>query len=181
AAGLVLHADRRRPQASRPAVWAQRHVAVRAIGLEPVGTLPARLLPKRRAQVLQPGVQRGDAQRPAGRALVAGVLDVVVGRVDLVRPGKGVVAAEVGAAEAPGVHLPDVEAGLALGDPLSHEPAHPARASQPVGAEAGGDPRSEEHTSELQSRFDLVCRLLLEKKKKKNKQKNKNNYIQNTY
>src|SRR5207249_5741830 len=25
-------------------------------------------------------------------------------------------------------------------------------------------PRSEEHTSELQSRFDLVCRLLLEKK-----------------
>src|SRR5699024_12247180 len=29
--------------------------------------------------------------------------------------------------------------------------------------------RSEEHTSELQSRFDLVCRLLLEKKKKKKK------------
>src|SRR5699024_11839561 len=31
--------------------------------------------------------------------------------------------------------------------------------------------RSEEHTSELQSRFDLVCRLLLEKKKKKKKRK----------
>src|SRR5690349_25177230 len=30
--------------------------------------------------------------------------------------------------------------------------------------------RSEEHTSELQSRRDLVCRLLLEKKKKKKKQ-----------
>src|SRR5699024_11557372 len=29
-----------------------------------------------------------------------------------------------------------------------------------------GVPRSEEHTSELQSRFDLVCRLLLEKKKR---------------
>src|SRR5438105_7439008 len=29
-------------------------------------------------------------------------------------------------------------------------------------------PRSEEHTSELQSRVDLVCRLLLEKKKKEN-------------
>src|SRR5699024_11285134 len=29
--------------------------------------------------------------------------------------------------------------------------------------------RSEEHTSELQSRFDLVCRLLLEKKKQQNK------------
>src|SRR5206468_11378769 len=36
-------------------------------------------------------------------------------------------------------------------------------------AEPGKDPvaRSEEHTSELQSRSDLVCRLLLEKKKKK--------------
>src|SRR5205809_1925938 len=31
--------------------------------------------------------------------------------------------------------------------------------------------RSEEHTSELQSRLHLVCRLLLEKKKKKNKKK----------
>src|SRR5207249_10607417 len=31
-------------------------------------------------------------------------------------------------------------------------------------AAGGGDQRSEEHTSELQSRFDLVCRLLLEKK-----------------
>src|SRR5437868_8435754 len=29
------------------------------------------------------------------------------------------------------------------------------------------DERSEEHTSELQSRFDLVCRLLLEKKNQK--------------
>src|SRR3989442_7796183 len=32
------------------------------------------------------------------------------------------------------------------------------------------DPRSEEHTSELQSRPHLVCRLLLEKKKKHNAQ-----------
>src|SRR2546429_7131978 len=31
---------------------------------------------------------------------------------------------------------------------------------------AGGNTRSEEHTSELQSRLHLVCRLLLEKKKK---------------
>src|SRR5207253_10039274 len=34
---------------------------------------------------------------------------------------------------------------------------------------AGEFARSEEHTSELQSRGHLVCRLLLEKKKKKNK------------
>src|SRR6266513_5544704 len=38
----------------------------------------------------------------------------------------------------------------------------------PLGWSSGlCDARSEEHTSELQSRFDLVCRLLLEKKKKK--------------
>src|SRR5712664_4785759 len=35
---------------------------------------------------------------------------------------------------------------------------------------ARGARRSEEHTSELQSRSDLVCRLLLEKKKIKTKQ-----------
>src|SRR5712675_3159951 len=47
--------------------------------------------------------------------------------------------------------------------------------------------RSEEHTSELQSRLHLVCRLLLEKKKKKKKhpnhsitKKNKNNTKKNT-
>src|SRR5687768_17941802 len=44
---------------------------------------------------------------------------------------------------------------------------------------AGNSVRSEEHTSELQSRLHLVCRLLLEKKKKKTYQhththKNKN-------
>src|SRR5947207_10355300 len=36
----------------------------------------------------------------------------------------------------------------------------------------GKSDRSEEHTSELQSHSDLVCRLLLEKKKHKKKKKN---------
>src|SRR5689334_23964735 len=44
-----------------------------------------------------------------------------------------------------GAHRPDLASGRAHG---------------------GGAPRSEEHTSELQSQFHLVCRLLLEKKKK---------------
>src|SRR5690554_7516248 len=44
-----------------------------------------------------------------------------------------------------------------------------ARAAQPLGRGAGGGGgRSEEHTSELQSRPHLVCSLLLEKKNKKN-------------
>src|SRR2546430_9687028 len=37
---------------------------------------------------------------------------------------------------------------------------------------AGGHGRSEEHTSELQSQSNLVCRLLLEKKKKKARRRN---------
>src|SRR5207247_8440099 len=41
------------------------------------------------------------------------------------------------------------------------------RSGQLAASEAAVHRRSEEHTSELQSRVDLVCRLLLEKKKKK--------------
>src|SRR5690625_6727059 len=41
------------------------------------------------------------------------------------------------------------------------------------GQNCNGVQRSEEHTSELQSRGHLVCRLLLEKKKRNNRQKDK--------
>src|SRR3989449_11125777 len=44
-------------------------------------------------------------------------------------------------------------------------------------APSGGFIRSEEHTSELQSRLHLVCRLLLEKKKKKNEKLRNNRNI----
>src|SRR5690349_25002705 len=44
-----------------------------------------------------------------------------------------------------------------------------AEPRRPVDVASLAVPRSEEHTSELQSRRDLVCRLLLEKKKKKKK------------
>src|SRR5438034_17173 len=43
----------------------------------------------------------------------------------------------------------------------------PRRALAPVAVARGDRERSEEHTSELQSHSDLVCRLLLEKKKNK--------------
>src|SRR5690625_7106856 len=38
------------------------------------------------------------------------------------------------------------------------------RSAGNIGVAGGGEARSEEHTSELQSRGQLVCRLLLEKK-----------------
>src|SRR5688572_31094197 len=42
-------------------------------------------------------------------------------------------------------------------------------------------PRSEEHTSELQSQSNLVCRLLLEKKKKKITQNNRHSLQMTTF
>src|SRR2546422_5012999 len=47
--------------------------------------------------------------------------------------------------------------------------ARPAQATERLGLELQPKLRSEEHTSELQSRLHLVCRLLLEKKKKKSR------------
>src|SRR5207253_6479859 len=49
----------------------------------------------------------------------------------------------------------------------------PAGARPAAAIPARSPGRSEEHTSELQSRGHLVCRLLLEKKKKKHKRQNK--------
>src|SRR5437868_10416892 len=49
------------------------------------------------------------------------------------------------------------------GDDLGQVPADHHRGRRVD--DRGERVRSEEHTSELQSRFDLVCRLLLEKKK----------------
>src|SRR5438874_3208514 len=50
----------------------------------------------------------------------------------------------------------------------SHAGAHvvPTQDQRPARPGYAGAFRSEEHTSELQSRRDLVCRLLLEKKKR---------------
>src|SRR2546421_8877811 len=48
-----------------------------------------------------------------------------------------------------------------------HISAQSATVARSITRASVGQPRSEEHTSELQSRSDLVCRLLLEKKKKK--------------
>src|SRR3989304_7151764 len=46
----------------------------------------------------------------------------------------------------------------------------------PHGEVDGADDRSEEHTSELQSRLHLVCRLLLSKKKKEKNKANQHEY-----
>src|SRR3712207_7795604 len=53
--------------------------------------------------------------------------------------------------------------------------ARPRRDRRGARPRRAARPRSEEHTSELQSRKYLVCRLLLEKKKKKNSSNGKVN------
>src|SRR5438105_5900948 len=57
------------------------------------------------------------------------------------------------------------------GTPCARPPAARGTGAAPAAGAACPcrSARSEEHTSELQSRVDLVCRLLLEKKKKKKK------------
>src|SRR2546427_5506287 len=63
-------------------------------------------------------------------------------------------------------HIAIVESLIALGR-KREALAHYERCAQML--RRNGSVRSEEHTSELQSQSNLVCRLLLEKKKKKNK------------
>src|SRR3712207_7236821 len=71
--------------------------------------------------------------------------------------------AVLGRASQPGRvrHLRSQRRARVLGQPRQHRRVEDARGD--------GHDRSEEHTSELQSRQYIVCRLLLEKKKKKMK------------
>src|SRR5438132_3133404 len=71
-------------------------------------------------------------------------------------------------------------AGLALGLGRYADAREHAWACRIVAKDGKMPPRrSEEHTSELQSHSDLVCRLLLEKKKKKKHKKVKYNVKEN--
>src|SRR3989442_2846892 len=80
---------------------------------------------------------------------------------------------------------------LGAADPVLADPLEPSGRVRPGGRGGGhrdrgqrdvrGQPRSEEHTSELQSRPHLVCRLLLEKKKKTSVLSKQKPYYQKYY
>src|SRR2546421_1400584 len=61
-----------------------------------------------------------------------------------------------------------LKSGRATANPITwpFRSAKQTRSGTTIGLSCFARWRSEEHTSELQSRSDLVCRLLLEKKKK---------------
>src|SRR5690606_40250095 len=63
-----------------------------------------------------------------------------------------------------GEKTPKARAAMAWAPPIASKPSAPATHAAAM-VTAVGRGRSEEHTSELQSRENLVCRLLLEKKK----------------
>src|SRR5687767_15195299 len=69
-----------------------------------------------------------------------------------------------------------VVAGPCVRAPTRRARRAPLRRRSESHAPNRGAPRSEEHTSELQSLAYLVCRLLLEKKKKKGTTSNHNKY-----
>src|SRR2546429_4373050 len=66
-----------------------------------------------------------------------------------------------GAREGVRVRVPPLALPFLFTEPGTRWAARPSPGMPP----GGGPSRSEEHTSELQSRLHLVCRLLLEKKK----------------
>src|SRR5438034_5997386 len=75
------------------------------------------------------------------------------------------------------VYLPSMNTALPAASRLclGAKNSSDAASARPPTRAAARSTRSEEHTSELQSHSDLVCRLLLEKKNKK-KNKINNNY-----
>src|SRR5690242_21131805 len=115
--------------------------------------------------ITEDGVLRLTMQRPETLNAITGEmgdriaeeLEAAVGREDV----RAVVLAGAGDAFSSGADISGVDAHEALDEKALD------RANRIIRAIV----RSEEHTSELQSHVNLVCRLLLEKKKKK---KNKN-------
>ena len=120
----VLGADGARPQPAGPAARPQRLVAVVCVPSNQFGRSHDDFSPN---SAPAPAGARtwGRCGADVPLPLVAGVPDVVVGRVDLDRARERVAAAAVGRAEASRVHLPDVEARHAVEDPLGDELPHP--------------------------------------------------------
>src|SRR2546422_5332776 len=80
-------------------------------------------------------------------------------RVQIMGGGSNLVVADAG--------FPGLVLKLAIGGVAPHETTQGVELTAAAGVEWDALVRSEEHTSELQSRLHLVCRLLLEKKKTK--------------
>ena len=110
ASGTVLGADRGRPEPPAQPRGRSDSSPAAAFGSNQFARSQPDFSPKAAPSSCEPRVGGGEAQRPPRLALVARVLDVVVGRVDLERARERVLAARVVPAETARVHLPRVEA-----------------------------------------------------------------------
>src|SRR2546422_9148507 len=98
-----------------------------SVWLEPIGSFPPRLLAEARAERGQARIRGREAKRPSGLAFLVRIVDIVVSGVDFDGTHERIVPVSVGVTEPSQVHLPEVEARLAIDDPFSHRPAHAAR------------------------------------------------------
>src|SRR3712207_5226352 len=136
-------------------------------------------------------ISRGEATRTLSQRQMddeyreAGVVVNVDGRVPLdeaapcYKPAEEVVAAVVGAGVAEIEHRPWPPAALERSEERRRRKGR-GKDKGDRNRERGRGERSEEHTSELQSRQYLVCRLLLEKKKKNINKENHKKKIKRT-
>src|SRR3954447_15432799 len=122
----MLCTGRRRPVPPRPGVRPQRLVTRGGVGAVELDALPSRFLTELGTVPAVPAIRRTRAQWPTGHPLPAGIGDVVVGLVVLLGAREGVAGRAPLAAEPVDVHVPDVEARLALDDPLGHHLADSA-------------------------------------------------------
>src|SRR5216683_6656099 len=126
--GLVLDTDGGRPVAACPAARRGPSLAFRlgCVAGEPVWPLPTRLFAEDRSQLIQAAVDGTQAQVARAAALLYWIADVVVGAVDFIHAGGNVASTGRVGSEAAHVHVPHIEARLALHDPIRHHLADAA-------------------------------------------------------
>src|SRR5438094_6247156 len=109
------------------------------IWLEPIGWFPPGFLAEGRAERGQARIGGREPKRPSGLTFLVRIVNVIVSRVHLDGAAERVVPLPVDVTKPPQVHLPEVEARLAVDDPFRHRLAHPPGTCDPVGTEAGRD------------------------------------------
>ena len=112
------------------------------VRFEPVGAFPAGLFAEVTAQVAQSIISGGEAQPAAGKALLAGKMDIVILCVGFKGARDGVIQAVVVGAKAAHVQPPHIPFRVAVDDPFSHDLADATRTCQSMCAERAGNPEA---------------------------------------
>src|SRR5579875_1099953 len=153
----MFSADSRRPVASGPPVGNRPVLALgkTSVGREPVGTFPTGFLAEDRAQFLEPVVERTEPQFARAATLQGRIADIVVGAVHLVNAGRDVAAAGgIGPKTTP-IHVPEIEAGLAINNPLRDHLANSAGPGDAMRAKTTGGPQAAHLRRFAENKFSI--------------------------